>query len=65
MEKYLGPDDKSSHVCTRGELQKVQAIDVTSVDTRQVTESLDNAVILLVDDERACKRLIIRERDGS
>ena len=50
---HLGPDDKSTQVSARGELQKVQAVDVASVDTGQVTEGLDNTVVLLVDDERA------------
>lgn len=51
-ESTLGPDDESSKVTTGSELKKIQSPDVDNFDTRQVAESLNNAIILVVDNKR-------------
>lgn len=45
-------DNKAAKVTTRSQLKKVQPSDVDQFDTWQVTESLDDAVVLIVYDER-------------
>ena len=53
VEGSLGPDAESSHVASRSELEKVQAVDAAKLDTRQVTEGKLNSVVLGVDDKRS------------
>jgi hypothetical protein len=48
----LGPDDETTQVSTGSELQQVETTDVDELKTGQVAESLDNTVILVVDNER-------------
>jgi hypothetical protein len=52
-ECTLCPDDEAANVSTRSELEKVQPLDIDKFNTRQVTEGLDNAVVLLEYDKRA------------
>ena len=52
VEGGLRPDAEASHVTSRGELEKVQAVDAAEFDTRQVAEGKLDAVVLGVNDER-------------
>ena len=51
-ESALSPDDETPDVTTRSKLEQVEAVDAHNLNTRQVPESLDDTVILIVDDER-------------
>lgn len=51
-EGALGPDNETSEMSSRGELEEVQSPDVDELNTGQVAESLDNTVVLIVDDKR-------------
>lgn len=54
LEGVLGPDDESSEVATRGELEEVKSVDVDEVDAGEVSGgSLDRLVLLTVDDQGA------------
>lgn len=50
-ESTLGPDDEATHVSTGSELQQVEGADVGELNTGDVAESLDDTVVLGVDDE--------------
>lgn len=50
-ESVLGPDDEAAHVSTGSELQQVEGADVGELNTGDVAESLDDTVVLGVDDE--------------
>lgn len=50
-EGTLGPDDEATHVTTGGELQQVEGANVGELDTGDVAESLDDTVVLGVDNE--------------
>lgn len=52
LESGLAEDDESTEVSSRGELEEVQAVDRGDLNTGQVAESLDNSVVLVVDNER-------------
>jgi len=49
----LGPDDEAAKVSTRSELEEVESLYVGELDSREVAECLYDAVVLVVDDERA------------
>jgi len=49
----LGPDDKAAKMSTRGELEEVESLYVGELDAREVAECLYDAVVLVIDDERA------------
>ena len=49
----LREDAEPSQVATRGELEEVERLDVGDVNAWQVTEALEDAVILGVNDERS------------
>jgi hypothetical protein len=51
-ESTLSPDDETTKVATGSELENVQPPDVDDLNTWQVTERLDDSVILIVDNER-------------
>jgi len=51
-EGTLGPDDEATEVTTRGELEEVQAADVDELNTGKVAESLDDTLVLVVDNKR-------------
>lgn len=55
LESGRGPDDETSEVSTRGELEEVQGVDWGSLDTWDVAESANQLLSVLVgvvDDER-------------
>jgi len=52
LERGLGPDDKSTEVTTGCKLKKVEAGDVGQLNTRDVAESLNDTLVLTIDDER-------------
>lgn len=49
----LSPDDEAAEMTTRCELEEVESPDVDELDAGQVAERLDDAVVLVVDDEGA------------
>lgn len=51
FEGTLGPDDESTQVSTRGQLQQAQVLDVGGFDTWDVSQGLDKTVVLGVDDQ--------------
>ena len=51
-EGTLRPDDETAEVTTGRELKKVETLDVDDLNTREVAERLDDAVVLVVHDER-------------
>lgn len=51
-EGTLGPDHEPTKVPTGRELKEVQAVNVDELNTRDVAERLNNAVVLVVDHER-------------
>mmetsp|Transcript_25315 Transcript_25315/g.41564 ORF Transcript_25315/g.41564 Transcript_25315/m.41564 type:complete len:323 (+) Transcript_25315:1475-2443(+) len=53
LQGSLGPDAETSHVATRGKLQKIQAVDTAEFDPGKVTERLFNTVVGGVDDQRS------------
>lgn len=53
LEGGLSPDHETAQVRARGELEKVERVDVGNLDTRDVAERLDDALVLLVDDKGA------------
>lgn len=50
-ESRLGPDDESTNVSTWGQLQQTKGGDVSSLDTWDVSEGLDQTVVLTVDNQ--------------
>jgi hypothetical protein len=50
-ESSLGPDDESTEVTSGGELEEVESSDVDELDSGNVSESLGDTVVLVVDDE--------------
>jgi len=53
LECSASPDDESAQVTTGRELQQVQAVDRRRLHTRQVAESLGDAIVRGEDDERS------------
>lgn len=53
VEGILGPDHETAKVGTRGELEEVEGLNRGNLDTGDVAESLDDALVLLVDDKGA------------
>jgi len=54
LESIRGPDDKTTAVGTRGELEKVKTSNLAEVDTRDVAESTgETALVVVVDHKRA------------
>lgn len=56
LESRLGPDDKTTDVTTRGELEEVKTVDVAEIQTLDVAEGSDKGIVstlLVVDEERA------------
>lgn len=53
LKGILGPDDKSSKMTSRGELQQIQTVDAGQFNTRDVSEGLDEGGLLVVDDQRS------------
>jgi hypothetical protein len=51
-EDTLSPDNEAAKMATRSELKEIQSPHVDKLDAGQVAESLDNAVILVVDYKR-------------
>src|SRR5882724_10234875 len=52
-EGALCPNDKATEVTTRCELEKIKPGDLNKLDTGQVPESLNNAIVLVVNNEGA------------
>ena len=52
-EGTLGPDDEAAEVTTGRELEEVESPDVDELNTRDVAERLDDALVLVIDDKRA------------
>jgi hypothetical protein len=48
LESILGPDNKSTNMSTRSELEKVEGINWAELNTREVTETLDETRVVLV-----------------
>jgi hypothetical protein len=48
----LSPDDETTEMSTRSQLQQVKTTNVNKFKTGQVTESLDKTVVFVVDNER-------------
>jgi hypothetical protein len=48
----LSPDDETTEMSTGSELQEVKTTNVNKFETGQVTESLDETVIFVIDDKR-------------
>jgi hypothetical protein len=48
----LSPDDETTEMSTRSQLQEVKTTNVNKFKTGQVTESLDETVVFVVDNER-------------
>jgi hypothetical protein len=51
LKGVLGPDDESTEMSTRGELEKVKTGDISELHTGEVAEGLGDTVVVLVDDE--------------
>ena len=51
-DSRLSPDDESTEVGTRGELEEGEGSDVGSLNTGDVSESVDETLVLTVDDQR-------------
>jgi len=51
LECTLSPDDESPNVTTRCEIFDVEAVDVSALSSRDVTDGTGKTVILVVDDE--------------
>lgn len=61
LESRRGPDDETAEVTAGGELEEVQAVDGGSLNTRDVAESADEILSILVgvvDDERTTTLLV-------
>jgi len=52
LEGILGPNAESTQVSSRGELQQVQVLDGNELNTRNVSEGLDERTLLVVNDQR-------------
>ena len=52
-EGTLSPDNEAAEMATRSELKEIQSPHVDELNARQVAESLDNAVVLVVDHKGA------------
>ena len=50
-ESSLGPDNESSEVSSGGELEEIEPSNVNELDSGDVSESLDDSVVLVVDDQ--------------
>jgi len=57
LEGAFGPDDETTNVTTRGELEEVQSVYVASINTLDVAEGSDERIVsasfLVVDEERS------------
>jgi len=54
LESIRGPDDETTAVCTRSELEEVQTSDLAEIDTRDVAEGTgETALVVVVDHKRA------------
>ena len=53
LEGVAGPDDETADMATRCELQNVERVDGCDFDTGDVAERFYQAIVLVVDDERA------------
>lgn len=51
LKGALSPDDKATEVTTGSQSEQVQAADIAELNTGNVTEGLDNTIVLLEDDE--------------
>jgi hypothetical protein len=52
LEGILGPDDESTEVTTRGELEEIESANVANINTREISSgSFDEVVLISVDDE--------------
>lgn len=51
VEGILSPDHETAKVGTRGELEKVEGVNRSDLNTGDVAEGLDNTLVLLVDDK--------------
>jgi len=51
LKSILGPDDKSSKMTSRSKLQQVQSVDTGQLDSRDVSEGLDEGGLLVEDDQ--------------
>jgi hypothetical protein len=54
----LSPDDETTEVTTGSELKEVKTTNVNKFKTGQVTESLDETVVFVVDDKRTTSLLV-------
>ena len=53
LEGRLGPDNETADVTTRSKLHQVHLVDRNQINSRDVTESLGQALVLSVNDEWA------------
>jgi hypothetical protein len=51
-ESTLSPDNEPAKVATRSKLEQVQPANIDDLNTRKIPESLDDAVVFVVHDER-------------
>lgn len=51
LEGIFCPDNESAKMTTWCELEEVESPDIDELDTRKVTEGLDDAIVLVIDDE--------------
>lgn len=52
LKGTLSPDAETSKMTTRGQLKEVQSLNVAQFNTRDVSEGLDETLVLVVDDQR-------------
>ena len=58
-ESSLGPDDESTEVSSGSELEKVEGSDVASLDSGNVSESSNDTVVLVVNNERTTSHSVL------
>ena len=59
----LGPDGHAAELATGGELEEVRAVDVDDVETGNILGGLDDAVVLVVDDDGTTGGLVLLATD--
>jgi hypothetical protein len=52
LESIRGPDDKTTTVCTRSKLEKVETSDLAEINARDVTESTSKTALVIVVDHK-------------
>jgi len=61
LKSVSSVDDEAAEVTTRSELEQVEAVDIASINTRQVASSaLHKGVLITIDDEGTTRDLVAR-----